>query len=90
MNQKPVDEGKQDQKGNKSSKRVWAYRFGWMGLGQLTLLSVVTVVFVFLDKDIKPGVAEVMIFSASLSVGSCLIALGLTLPEWFAMREKKE
>ena len=85
---KITDEALIDQAGTKSSKRVWAYRFGWATIWQVVILNAGAVVFTVLQKDMPQIVFEIAKFSISATLIGNLTLMGLTIPEWFAPKKK--
>jgi len=84
-----VDEAKQDQRGGKSSKRIWAFRFGNMALvlgGANWILSVAASAF---GWSIPTEVSGIIGGTLGLFLAACFGCLGLTIPEWFAPAKPK-
>ena len=79
-----------DQRGNKSSKRFWAFAFGWATVIQALVVSALVIVSLVVGKDNSGVVSLVPLVEYALSCTGVLTAtcLGLTLPEWFASPNK--
>jgi hypothetical protein len=74
-----------DQRGNKSSKRYWAFAFGW-----ITIIQVVSfVLLIFLSsalgwQEVQKTLIPLVTYSLATTGTLTALCLGLTLPEWFA------
>ena len=74
-----------DQRGNMSSKRFWAFAFGWTTVVQvLVLLALIFLSVVFQWKEAPQGSLQLIQYTLMTTGGLTALCLGLTLPEWFA------
>ena len=73
-----------DQRGKPSSKRYWAFVFGTISAGLVVLVAAGSVVLTWLDRDLGANIEALLKYALGVSVGACVLCLGITVPEWFA------
>lgn len=73
-----------DQRGNVSSKRLWANRFGWATVWQVVLLNGAAIFFTVVGKDMPSLVFEIAKYSITSTLTGCLVLLGISIGEWWA------
>ena len=73
-----------DANGDISSKRIWAFRFGWCFIILVSVHTISAVALIWFSKDIPEGVIEMLKYGVTASLVGNLTALGFTIPEWFA------
>lgn len=83
MSEEQLKSALQDAHGDISSKRVWAFRFGNMTLIQLSVASIVFMVFPILGITVTEILAETFKYGIGATMVGTLVCLGFTIPEWF-------
>ncbi len=73
-----------DQRGKPSSKRYWAFAFGTISVALIALVALGAIVLTWFDRDVGPNLGALLKYAIGVSVGSCVLCLGITVPEWFA------
>jgi len=77
----------QDANGDISSKRVWAFRFGWCFIALVTVQTIAAIILIWFVKAISLEALEMLKYGLTASLVGNLTTLGFTIPEWFGNKK---